>query len=794
MKGHLRRKVSALTLAMLASVILAPPAEVTLAQSGPSPEDQELAQTYAPVLYFHPEELYRPQSVEVIVDTARLQQARPYWFDVNVLLHVSLPDLAAYDDHSYALDAWCGDKGSSDYKNYSAHQAHYQAVLSPEAGGPPIVAYAHVVRDEKPEKITIQYWLFYYYNDWFNKHEGDWEMVQVVLSAGGEPEWVVLSQHHDGARRPWKAARIEQGTHPAVYVALGSHANYFWGDETYPNGQTIGNARVEIIDRTGTAGRTIPQVISIPDREQVQANLSAWQGLEWLLFRGGWGEIAPQGDFSGPRGPADKGDQWERPYAWGMAQPLDTDIWYANRLRIEAVGAAGERIRITLQAARRETLRSAEALPGLALLHTDPAPGEFITANIEAAPGCVCDITASLPNAEASEMTYHRFRKVRLGTSGWATLSNLANDLPTLSLGGGLQDLRPTETETKKATWDAPDFVWAIGVLPTSEVVRGVTLSLLAGLLPTLLYVGALYWADRYEKEPARLLATAFLWGAVPALCVAVGARLFFRLPVDLLGPKAIEALRAGLLTPLIEEALKSAVVLFIAWRYRLEFDNVLDGVIYGAMVGLGFAMTGNVLSYLGSFLLYGFGGLGGTIFVDGVLYGLNHALYSAVLGAGLGYARLAQRRWQRWIIPVAAFVLAVAAHAFHSLALRSATGWNLTTVTATWAGVLVMVVVMVWSLRQQRCCLETELVDEVSEALYLAVLMPSDRIRAQGRALLRHGLRGLRRTRRIQQQCAELAFKKMQHRQRPDEAGLLQEIVRLRREVMALVNEESYT
>jgi RsiW-degrading membrane proteinase PrsW (M82 family) len=365
-----------------------------------------------------------------------------------------------------------------------------------------------------------------------------------------------------------------------------------------------------------------------------------------------------------------------------------------------------------------------------------------------------------------------------------------ADELPAMMIAEVPRELRPTMVERVDVTWDAPDLVWAVGVLSAPEVVRGVVLSLLAGLLPCLFYVAALYWADRYEKEPVPLLATAFLWGAVPALLLSVSVRLFFRLPVDLLGPNAVEAVQAGLLTPLIEEALKGAVVLFIAWRYRFEFDNVLDGIIYGAMVGIGFAMTSNTLGYLVAFLLYGFDGLGSSVYVEGVLYGLNHALYTAIFGAGLGYARLARRRWKRWAIPLAAFVLAVAAHALHSLALRSAMGWNLLTVTVTWAGLLVMIVVMAWSLRRQRCCMATELIGEVPEDLYHTVLTPGERLRAQWRALSRQGLRGLGRMRRLHQQCAELAFKKMQLRRRPDEPRLREEVVRQRDTLRALVKE----
>ncbi|UCC88779.1 MAG: PrsW family intramembrane metalloprotease [Anaerolineales bacterium] len=788
MKAYAWLKMAPLALMAFVVTTLGSPRGMVFAQDELSLEDAQLARRYAPVLYFHPAELFRPQSVDVLVNTARLRQARRNWFDVNVLLSVPITDLFDYRDDSYALDAWYGDEGASDYKNYSAHRAYYQTVLSSEAGGPPIVTYAHVVRDEDPQHITIQYWLFYYYNDWFNKHEGDWEMVQVVLSAAGEPGWVVLSQHHGGTRRPWSAAQIEEGTHPAVYVALGSHANYFWGDETYPNGRTIGNTRVEIMDRTGMAGRIVPEVILIPGREEVEADPVGWRGLEWLPFAGHWGELAPQSDFGGPLGPADKGDQWERPYAWGLAQPLDVDTWYANRLRVAVTGEAAQDAIVTLQVAGGNALPWAETHGGVALLHTDPSPGAVIVADIQARPGLLYDLVASWPDVKTSRVTHYRFDDVPAGASGRASLTLSAGGPPVLIVAGAAQEIRPTSIEEEAVTWDAPDLVWVAEILPAPEVVRGVSLSLLASLLPALFYVGAIYWADRYEKEPRRLLAAAFFWGAIPALLVAIVVRLFFRLPVDLLGPEAVEAVRVGLAAPLVEETLKGVAVLYIALRYRLEFDNVLDGIIYGALVGLGFATTGNTLSYVGAFLLRGFSGLGSTIFIEGVLYGLNHAFYSALFGAGLGYARLARSRWQRWSIPLAAFVLAVASHALHNLVIRSAVGLNLLTVALTWVGVLLMVVLMCWSLRRQQRCLVIELVGEVPDEVYRTLITWEGRMRARWQAFRTEGLRGWRRREHVHQQCAELAFKKMQHQRRPDEPGLLEEVVRLRKQVRALV------
>jgi RsiW-degrading membrane proteinase PrsW (M82 family) len=766
-----------------------------LADESLSSDDLDLALRYAPVFTFHPDEVFRPQPVEVIVEQARLRQSRRLWFDANVLLSLSVPDLLDLEsDEGHFLDVWYGDGGSSAYTNYSAHRFYYEAVLSPEAGGPPVAVYAHVVRDEVPGTITIQYWAFYFYNDWFNKHEGDWEMVQVILTDAGEPEWVVLSQHHGGTRRAWDHAPVEGSTHPVAYVAQGSHANYFAGDEVYPNGKDVGNTRIEIMDRTGSAGRVIPEVILLPARLDVTAGSESWPGAEWLPFRGHWGELAAQSDFGGPLGPADKGEQWETPYAWGMAQPLDTDVWYENRLRVEVLGVDADGSDVCLTEAQvrltdvdGRTLPEAEALGNVAILHADPPPAGA-RAEISAPSGTRCDVVARWPRPEEAQVVEMRFDDVRLAESGEAVLAFVPGGEATLVIQGDGSVLVPSETQTVEATWDAPDLVWIGSILPAHQVVTGVALAVSAAVVPSFVYIGVLYWVDRYEKEPKRLLATAFLWGAIPAVLMALAVELFFSLPPDLIGPQALEAVRLGLIAPLLQEALKGLVVLFIAWRYRREFDNVLDGLIYGALAGFGFAMTGNLLSYVGSFLLWGFPGLSGTAIIEGVIYGLDSALYSAIFGAGLGLGRLAQKRWQRWVFPVAGFVLAAAVHALHGVLAYSLLGLNAITVISTLVGVTLIVIVAVWSLRRQQRCLRAELEGLVPDGVYHVMVTPGARTRAQWQALRRGGIRRWWRARRLYQLCAEMAFKRLQARLHPDEVKIAEEAKQLQKEVKALL------
>ncbi|MGE5376570.1 MAG: hypothetical protein ACM3XO_16040 [Bacteroidota bacterium] len=84
---------------------------------------------------------------------------------------------------------------------------------------------------------SLQYHFFYAFNDWrlaangVNHHEGDWEMVAVYLK-NDQPYAVLFSQHGSGALVRWENVSCvkekdgRETTHPVIYTALGSHANY----------------------------------------------------------------------------------------------------------------------------------------------------------------------------------------------------------------------------------------------------------------------------------------------------------------------------------------------------------------------------------------------------------------------------------------------------------------------------------------------------------------------------------------------------------------------------------------
>lgn len=87
--------------------------------------------------------------------------------------------------------------------------------------------------------VAIQYWWFLFYNDAWNRHQGDWEGITLFLhrtpDGGYAPLGAAYACHDLGRWRRWQdiehvdddRAPDPAGTHPVVYIARGSHAAYF---------------------------------------------------------------------------------------------------------------------------------------------------------------------------------------------------------------------------------------------------------------------------------------------------------------------------------------------------------------------------------------------------------------------------------------------------------------------------------------------------------------------------------------------------------------------------------------
>ncbi len=171
---------------------------------------------------------------------------------------------------------------------------------------------------------------------------------------------------------------------------------------------------------------------------------------------------------------------------------------------------------------------------------------------------------------------------------------------------------------------------------------------------------------DRNEREPWFLRLAAFLWGAI----IAIPPALFIERNIDnvlqnMLDPNTTnEVLRValqGLNAGVTEETIKGLGLLLLFFVLRDEFDGVVDGIVYGALIGAGFALVENFRYFAldsKNFLVF--------LIVGRIILGwLGHSTFIACFGAALGYVRYTRVRWKQIVIPLLGFLIAVGLHSF---------------------------------------------------------------------------------------------------------------------------------
>ena len=163
------------------------------------------------------------------------------------------------------------------------------------------------------------------------------------------------------------------------------------------------------------------------------------------------------------------------------------------------------------------------------------------------------------------------------------------------------------------------------------------------------------FWLDRYEPEPVRYRLAAFGWGAVAAVGFSfVGEQLVFGLS------RTNEFINVAVAAPLVEELGKGLFLVAVVIFRRAELHGPLDGIVYGAMVGIGFAFVEDIIYYLQSLQS---GQLGVTFFLRGIMGPFAHPLFTAAAGLGIGIAVATRRPGVRVLAPFLGFLAAVVLH-----------------------------------------------------------------------------------------------------------------------------------
>jgi hypothetical protein len=278
-------------------------------------KEKQLALKYEPYLHFAVGEKFFPTDANYHIIKSELYEKKSD--DSNELIE-RFPDVASiaqYTTENYFLNNTLGgyEEIAADYKQ------------NRESFGDKI--YAHVTSEAG--FIVVQYWFFYAFNPGtLNQHQGDWEMIQIVLDSTETPQYAVYSQHHAGERTDWKDVEKVDETHPRVYVALGSHASYF---RPYQ-----GKLGIES-DKLGNAYTLKPEDLEIIYLgEKGAGNHPSSQ--DWLDFGGKWGNWARIVDVSlgaaGPSGPGqnENAEKWLNPVSWGSDKFLVNQTWFTASL------------------------------------------------------------------------------------------------------------------------------------------------------------------------------------------------------------------------------------------------------------------------------------------------------------------------------------------------------------------------------------------------------------------------------------------------------------------------------
>lgn len=200
----------------------------------------------------------------------------------------------------------------------------------------------------------------------------------------------------------------------------------------------------------------------------------------------------------------------------------------------------------------------------------------------------------------------------------------------------------------------------------------GLLAGMVLAILPLPIYLTLVLWIDRYEKEPLGMLAMAFVWGAVVAVFFSLIFNTLNGLIVTVAFGKTAGAFFGPVISaPLVEESSKGLALFILYWWKKDEFDGVIDGIVYAAMVGLGFAMTENFL-YYGRAIASGSeqAGLAGAtvlglilFMLRGVISPFSHPIFTSMTGIGLGLARQSDKTYVKFIAPVVGLLMAMFLH-----------------------------------------------------------------------------------------------------------------------------------
>lgn len=175
-------------------------------------------------------------------------------------------------------------------------------------------------------------------------------------------------------------------------------------------------------------------------------------------------------------------------------------------------------------------------------------------------------------------------------------------------------------------------------------------LLIVIAFLPAIIYVVWIRNTERYNREPWGAIFAVFVWGATIAVVISVFMELFFGVHLSRIFPES-SIFAVILLAPLIEEFAKPLGI----GNVRHVIREPEDGLVYGAICGLGFAGTENLIYEWNAAMNGDVAVFVMTVMVRSVASILVHAGATAITGYGFALILMEKRHIGR----IAPFYLA---------------------------------------------------------------------------------------------------------------------------------------
>ena len=245
-----------------------------------------------------------------------------------------------------------------------------------------------------------------------------------------------------------------------------------------------------------------------------------------------------------------------------------------------------------------------------------------------------------------------------------------------------------------------------------------ILLSFILAYIPVFLYITLVWFIDRYDREPIFLVLVAFIWGAFGSAIFSMIFEVLLSLPLLFFHESVSYVVTSVLIAPPVEECAKALILLILFFYYK--FDNLTDGIVYGAIVGFGFSATENLVYFISTYFEEGLGIWILTVIFRLMIASLAHGFLTAITGAGLGIAKTTRDEKMKFLLPPITLFVAISLHSLSNLTVVLTKFFSVVFILfdlfIVAAGTLTILAVLFVALERESQLLRRELLTELRE------------------------------------------------------------------------------